>query len=277
VSLLSSGRILIALEPDSLALVRTRGRWRRRATETRAVRCDPGFGAEPWQGAVAALARVAGELQGAGAAVTVVLSNHFVRYDLIPWSEGLGNAEEEAAFVRYRFAKVHGERSKAWDLRLSPGPAGSVRVASAVDLALVQALRECFPASGRARLASIQPYLMAAFNRWRPLVAGGRGWLLLVEPSRLCLARVEDGRWLAVRNTRGDFEDPAAWADLIDRERHRVGGDATPEAAYVHAPRNGEVPSSEVRGWTFRSLAIAPPEGLTPAEARPLAMALCAQ
>ena len=273
----SSDRLLIALEPDALAWVRLKAGWRARVTEKRTLACDPNLGPEPWRGAVAALARPAGEAAQASAKVTVVLSNHFVRYGLVPWSEELGSAREEAAFVRYCFAKVHGERSKGWDLRLSPGPAGSTRMASAVDSALVQAVRACFPAGAGARLVSIQPYLMSAFNRWRTLVAGGRGWLLLVEPQRLCLARIENGRWAAVRNARGSFEEPAAWADLIDRERHRLGGDATADTAYVHAPRNGSVPSSEVQGWTFRDLAIAPPEGLNPAEARPLAMALCAQ
>ena len=273
---LSSDRILIALAPDSLALLRVSGGVRPRVSEKRTIACDPALGAAPWQGAVAALGELASETRDANAAVTVVLSNHFARFILVPWSEGLGNAEEETAFVRYCFAKVHGERSKDWDLRLSPAPTGSARIASAIDTSLVQAVRAAFPASARAKLVSVQPYLMAAYNRWRKDIKGERAWFLLVEPRRACLARLESGRWSAVRNTRGNFDEPGQWAGLLDRERHRVGGDEASEGVYVHAPRNGNAIAVEGESWSFRSLELVPAEGLAPAESQPFAMALCA-
>lgn len=273
---LSSDRILIALAPDSLALLRISGVVRPRVSEKRTIACDPALGAEPWQGAVAALGQLAEETRDANAQVTVVLSNHFARFILVPWSEGLGNAAEQTAFVRYCFAKVHGERSKDWDLRLSPAPAGSTRIASAIDSSLVQAVRAAFPAAARAKLVSVQPYLMSAFNRWREHVKGERAWFLLVEPQRACLARLEGGRLSAVRNTRGDFDEPSHWAELLDRERHRVGGESASEGVYVHAPRSSKAPPAEAQGWTFSSLALAPTEGLAPAESQPFAMALCA-
>jgi hypothetical protein len=273
---LSSDRILIALAPDSLALLRVSGGIRPRVSEKRTVACDPAPGSQPWLGAVSGLQRLTEGTKDANAEVTVVLSNHFARFTLIPWSEGLGNAEEETAFVRYCFAKVHGERSKEWDLRLSPAPNGSARLASAIDSSLMQALRAAFPASARAKLVSVQPYLMAAYNRWRKDIKGERAWFLLVEPQRACLARLEGGRWSAVRNTRGNFDEPGQWAGLLDRERHRVGGDEASEGVYVHAPRNGNAIPVEGESWTFRSLELVPAEGLAPAESQPFAMALCA-
>jgi len=273
---LSSDRVLIALAPDSLALLRVSSGVRPRVIEKRTIACDPAFGAQPWHGAAAALGKFDEEARDANAEVTVVLSNHFARFILVPWSEGLGNAEEQTAFVRYCFAKVHGERSKDWDLRLSPTPAGSARIASAVDSSLVQAVRAAFPPAARAKLVSLQPYLMSAFNRWRKDVKGERAWFLLVEPQRACLARIEGGRWSAVRNTRGNFDEPGQWAGLLDRERHRVGGDGASEGVYVHAPRSAKALSVEGEAWTFRSLALAPTEGLAPAESEPFAMALCA-
>ena len=273
---LSSDRILIALAPDSLALLRVSGGGRPRVSEKRTIACDPAAGSQPWQGAVAGLQRLTEGTRDANAEVTVVLSNHFARFTLVPWSEGLGNAEEETAFVRYCFAKIHGERSKEWDLRLSPAPTGSTRIASAIDSSLVQAVRAAFPASARAKLVSVQPYLMSAYNRWRKDIKGERAWFLLVEPQRACLARLEGGRWSAVRNTRGNFDEPSQWAGLLDLERHRVGGDEASEGVYVHAPRNGIAAPVEGEGWSFRSLELTRPEGLAPAESQPFAMALCA-
>jgi len=117
---------------------------------------------------------------------------------------------------------------------------------------------------------------MSAFNRWRKQIERARAWFLLVEPQRACLARLEGGRWSAVRNTRGNFDEPVQWAGLLDRERHRVGGDEASEDVYVHAPRNGNALAAEGGGWSFRSLALAPAEGLAPAESQTYAMAQCA-
>jgi len=74
-----------------------------------------------------------------------VLSNHFARFILVPWSEGLGNARNRPRSSGTALPR-HGERSKDWDLRLSPTPAARRRIASEVDSSAVQAVRAAFPA-----------------------------------------------------------------------------------------------------------------------------------
>jgi len=270
---LSPERLLIGLAPEGVSLLRVSGGAKPRALDKRTLACESSSG-EPWEGAAAALSRLAGELGKASARVTVILSNHFARYALVPWSAGLAKADEEAAFARYCFARIHGERSKDWDLRLSPGAPGTARVASAVDAPLIRAVRSAF--SSRAKLVSVQPYLMSAFNRARAQLAGARAWLLLLEPGRTCLARLEQGRWAAVRNARGELEGPEQWAGLLDRERHVAGGEPAGEDVYVHGARDWRNPSADVDGWKFRNLAPAAVEGLAPAESAPYALALCA-
>lgn len=273
----SGNRVLIALSPAEVALVRLQGSFRPRVVGRRAIACDPAQGAEPWKSAASSLEEIAAELKDARAKVTVVLSNHFVRYMLVPASERLDRAEEELAFARYHFARVHGERSKSWEVRLSTGPAGAARLASAVDAALLRAIEACFPAGGKARLVSVQPYLMSAFNRWRDAIPAGRAWLLLVEPQRSCLAFLDDGRWAAVHNAKGAFDDPTQWAALLDRERHLVAGAQAPCGVFVHVRHGWKTPSLEAGRWSFKSLTLLPTRGLTPEESAPFDMALCAQ
>src|SRR4051812_21753070 len=95
----------------------------------RTVACDPAFGAEPWHGALAALRAL--EWQ-ARSRVTLGLSNHFVRYALVPWDKALADPAEEEAYVRHHFAKIHGERAKSWSLRWSAEAGDAPRLASAV-------------------------------------------------------------------------------------------------------------------------------------------------
>lgn len=264
-------RVLIGLAPAAVTLARLEGAAKPRIAAKHALECAPVAPGEPWQGAAAALPVLAREIREPGCDVTVVLSNHFVRYAVVPASETLKGEDEETAYARYCFAKVHGERARTWEIRLSGADGRSPRVASAIDAGLLAAIRACFPPEGPARLVSVQPYLMAAFNRSDARKGRHSGWLLLVEPQRACLACIEGGQWTAIHNAKGDYDAPERWAELLERERYVSGGEAVD--VMVHAP--GPAPSASRLGeWRFRALPGAVAQ--TAGDDGRLAMALCA-
>jgi len=198
--------------------------------------CDPAFGSEPWHGALEALKSVKFPRSRA----TVVLSNHFVRYSLVPWSGALATPAEEQAYLRHHFAKIHGERAKAWLFRASEGRRGEPRVASAVDAELVAAIKRIF-VSSQAKLVSVQPALMHVFNGARAAVPQPAGaWLVIAEADRACIALHADGAFRAVQNAKGD------WRALLERERYRVDGDSTRRVLLAGA----EAPSNDPY-WQF--------------------------
>ena len=216
-------RLRITLAPAQIAL------------GEKTVPCDPALGSEPWQGALQALQT----LQLPRAKVGVVLSNAFVRYALVPWSDALSGEAEEAAYVRHHFLRVHGERAKGWSFRASPAPAGAARLCSAIDSALLDGLKKSVK-----KLVSVQPALMAAFNRCRGEIPAAGAWLALVEPERACIGLHAKGGWQAVQNARGE------WLAILERERHRLAGDA-PEVVLVH----GVDSIPETPGWKLQRLA----------------------
>lgn len=171
---------------------------------------------QPWQGALDELKNKAAALRGR-VDVTVVLSNHFVRYAVLPAQESAATPEEELALARFHFARIHGERARGWDVRVSG------EVACAIDAALLEGLKACFPRTGKARLVSLQPALMAAFNRARSRIPREGAWLVLAERGRTCLARLAARGWASVYN--GAETDAEA---LIERERSRSGGEPLP-------------------------------------------------
>lgn len=203
--------------------------------------CDPAYGTEPWHGALEAL-------KGVGfprSRVTVVLSNHFVRYALVPWSAALATPAEEEAYLRHQFAKIHGERAKGWLFRASEGPRGEPRLASAVDAELVAGIKAVFAAT-TAKLVSVQPALMYVFNAARGAVPHpGGAWLVIAEPDRACVALHAEGAFRAVQNAKGE------WRTLLERERYRAPHEgALPDLvllAGAAAPADGD--------WKFRELA----------------------
>jgi hypothetical protein len=244
VSRLFPDRLVFSLSPAEIRGARYSGVLKKKLVEESRLPCDPAFGAEPWQGAVAALKSVKIDFP---AKVTVILSNRFVRYAVVPWSGALGGAAEEDAWLRHHFAKIHGERAKGWALRASAAAAGAPRLASAIDSALVEAIKECFQKNRKTKLVSVQPQLMTRFNEWRGGVPAAGAWLVLADAERACVALHSGGRWRSVLSAGGP------WLALLERERYRLqGGDA------------GELPSlvllagartpAEKGSWQFREV-----------------------
>lgn len=248
-------RLLVSLAPQGMALLRMSGGLRPRVLQSAARGCDPEFGSARWHGALAALRAAAGPLQNERLDATVVLSNHFVRYALVPWSEELDGAEEELAFARHVFANTYGERAKTWEIRLSEDAPGAPRLASALEPALLEELRDCFSETGRIRLASVQPFLMSAFNLWRRRLGSDSDWLLVGEPGRACLARFAKGRWAAARNARLNGEGPEEYVTLLERERHAAAGEA---AGSVLIYSSGAKVPDRGGEWKFAPLEISP-------------------
>ncbi len=228
--------LLTSLRPERLAIgfapagLSVRGQ---------SVACDPAYGPEPWHGALARLA----EMELGKARVTIELSSHFVRYALVPWSEALATPAEEEAYVRHHFARIHGERAKGWAVRAAEAAPGEPRLASAVDAALVDSLRESFKGK-KAKLVSIQPVLMSRFNAARKALPQDGAWLVLAEPERACIALHGGRGWRSVQNAKG------AWRAALERERHRVEGAAPSLVLLAGAPLPSNDASFEFKALT---------------------------
>ena len=207
-SLLWRKHLRISLAADRLVLRANRAR-----TTMLAVRPGPN-GAE-WGAALEALPGVLASFRHHE--VSMVLADQFVRYALLGWNAALKTEEQWLALARHRLAAVHGAAAAEWDVKLTETAPAGPRLACAVDRALLGELAAVFSAAN-ARLVSVQPFLVAAFNRIRTTIAGGSCWLVIEEPARLTLAFIQRGVWLAVRSRRADSGWRAALPELIERE-----------------------------------------------------------
>lgn len=270
-------RLLLSLAPGAVALARVSRGPRPRLLDQQRIECDPACGAEPWQGAIAALEAAVAPLRRERLRVTAVLSNHFVRYAVVPYDAAAATPEEESALARFQFRKIHGERSDRWEIRVGTAPRGAPRLASAVDGALIEALRGQFPRQGTVRLVSAQPWLMSVFNLWSRRAAHD-AWLLLVEPGRACCARFEArGGFRAVQSVRGEFRSAEDWAALMEREALRAGVGAAADAVVMRADGGDAPVNARALAWTFNGLMPPVLTGYQPLEHAGLAMALSAR
>jgi hypothetical protein len=163
------------------------------------------------------------------AEVTIVASNRLVRYVVVPRTKDVSGETEELALARHHFARLHGERTRDWHVRYSP----DTGLASAIDLALLNELKAFFEKRKGLRLVSLQPYLMAAFNRWRARLPREGAWIVLPETEATCVALFERGSWSGVSVSRADPDQAVA------RERLRMGGKNAPRTVLTPPENDG--------------------------------------
>ncbi len=214
-SLLSRNRLSIVVSPSQIAMLHTRREWTWRGGQLDVVGRElirpDAKGKTEWGGVMGALGDALPRFAQPGMRATLILSNHFVNYVLVPWRDNMSD-DDELAYARHCFTDLYGEASDLWDIRVSPSSSGAPALASAVDRGLLDELHRLVERSGIG-IKSIQPHLMVAFNSCHSGLHGRTAWFALLEPGNLCLSLLQKGQFAWVRKIRiGD-----AWHDELPR------------------------------------------------------------
>jgi hypothetical protein len=278
VSLWLHKELRVVICPDQVALwpvrraLSVRG-LRRAIRDPHSVPCNPATGIQAWRAALQALETSLPDFAEHNTVATVILSNHFVRYALVPWRAELADADEELSFARHCFTKVYGKAAQQWELRLSPEASAMSRLASAVDTELHDGLKAVFDGAG-IPLRSVQPHLMAAFNGFRGRLPQQNAWFALLEPDNLCLALLQQGHWSRVRSLRID----SAWQEelplILEREAYLADDPAVPHDVYVLTTALDDTAPLKIDPWQFHALGTGMVHDTMAAQGRPIAMAM---
>ena len=211
-----------------------------------------GEGFHAWAVALETLDRLLGEHPRPGAELSVVISGHFSRFCLVPWSEQISSPGELLGFAQLCFEDLYGVPTQPWSMVLSAEPAGYERVATALPQDLLTQLRTLVTGRG-LRLRSVQPYLMAAFNHFDKSLDAGDFLFVVAEPVRSVLLMAREGRWASVRSV-GSSDSDAALTALIGRENQlQACASDRPLNVYLHAPAR-IAPHPDVPGVHLRTL-----------------------
>jgi len=240
----------IGMESVQLALVRRGLRPR-----PEAARAFGTAGAPGWPASIEALGRALPGYAPAGAEVRAVLSNHFVRYALVPGIDALASDEERVALARHRFLTFYGERAAGWRVALAEHGARAAGLAAALDAEMLEALSATVTAAGFT-LRSVEPLLAVAFNACRREIGSGAAWLAVAEPDRLCVAHLAGRQWVEVRNARARRGSGAELPAVLEQMRLTIG--AQPGPVFVASREPVEValqPDWPVRAVPLGSVA----------------------
>lgn len=269
-SLLWRDELRIALSPGRAVMVHLGKGLRRRVLDKRVEPCTRVDG-ETWQPAIAALKKLL-DKQG-GAEASVVLSSHFARYVTVPWSDAVSGEEELSALAQHRCNQVYGNLAANWEVRVSPADFGAPMLACGVERGLVDALRQCCADAG-VQLGSVQPALMAAFNRWRGELAQNAGWFGMIEPGQLTLALLKNGGWCAVQSRHMEGILGEVLPSILEQECLLTDLADVPQKALIFAPEQaGYAPAAGK--WTMRALKLPSCEGFSPHTDGMFGLAMC--
>lgn len=250
-SLWPSERVLIGLYPDRLLWLRHDARLRLRERHRAPVASKPG---QPrWAAAVAALEQELVNRPAKRLRAGIVLSSHFVRYTLVPWSVHAPDRTQRCEMARYAFAQIHGSVAEGWSVQVSDGGVGAFAVASAVDRELLAALDSACDAA-HVSIESVQPHLMAAFNRVHAAMGRRPHWFALVEPGALCLALLARGRWHRLIFRRAGEDWATALRALLKQEACLGLMAASTRDVHLYAPGMEARPIGVPGEWRVRHL-----------------------
>jgi hypothetical protein len=252
VSLLLRDQLRIKLSPEMVAMVRLGRGFHPEVVARNSITCAaPSHDEAAWAKVLAGLEALLSTMEGEKIDAVVTLSNHFVRYALVPWNEQINDPGEEQAFIRLCFTQIYGADAKLWALRASPAGYGETRVACAIDQGLLEGVERVAAAHG-VRLVSLQPYLMSMFNQWCGELQGSSAWFVVAEPGRLCISQLQQARWHTVRTIKVGDDWQHALQKLLERE-YLISDSATERGAvYLYAP--GMTAATDFPGWEVHRL-----------------------
>jgi len=211
-------------------------------------------GGVPWQAALDALGRALGTLAWRSADARVTVSNHFVRFALVPEANKLRNEAERGAAARHHLRAIYGEHVEHWRVVLAGSGADGVALAAGIEPELIGGIVSTLTAAN-LRPTTIEPFLAAAFNLCRRSIRSDAAWLVVAEPERLCLAYLERGAWRRVRSERLRAPLAEELPAVLERSRLTDGVEAGPgrvllvscDEPHVEFPRDSQWSLESVR------------------------------
>ncbi|MGC2167012.1 MAG: hypothetical protein WA632_13480 [Gallionella sp.] len=229
---------------------------------------------KPWESATQCLNFALSDAAKKPTVARVVLSNHYARYAMIPWSPDLGNEAEEIAYARHGFAQLYGINADDWEIRMTQDGAGVPQLACAVDETMTRTLRQIFH-DAKVKLKSIQPQLMTAYNNCQARFQKLDAWFVSFDQGSLCLGLLQQGHWSSVRCLKVGSDWLMRLPEILDRESYLSELDVTSSEIFLWAPEywKEDIPGGE--RWQIHKLQPAIRPSLVSEYDEQFVMAMC--
>jgi uncharacterized protein YqfB (UPF0267 family) len=153
-----------------------------------------------WHPAIAALDQwlTANGLGKAG--VKIWLSSCFLRFAMMPFSDGVSSYAERLTVAGLLMESIYGENASHWKLTLDDEKYGEPCLISAMDSELWEAFNQMFIPK-QSKIISIQPYVASVRNSFNNQIQDGDSLLAVVEDEQVVLVETKNKRISGIRKT----------------------------------------------------------------------------
>ncbi len=124
--------------------------------------------------------------------VRFIISNHFVRYGVLAWQDGIVSRQDWLALAQHDFRKRLGTAAEQWSVRVSLNGYGKPVVSCAIDKDLIDDLTSLAFVHGW-KITTIEPLLMSIAKLAQQ--QKDMGWLMIAEPERVLLSESVNQQW----------------------------------------------------------------------------------
>lgn len=182
-------RIQAVLTPDRVSIRhQPRGFARPAQTHSEIFTATAGDGSS----AIAALQAQLDRWKVKGARIEVILSNHFVRFAVMPAGK-LTDESQSNKLARIVMRNTYGPLAEQWMVCCEPVRDDSTSLACGIDHPLFDDLiRVC---ANHGRLVSVRPLWMDVVNRFHRQIGALPGCLVVAEHGRLTLGWLKNRQW----------------------------------------------------------------------------------
>ncbi len=188
-----------------------------------------------------------------GAELSITLSNHFVRYAVVQFQQGIKDAHEFFAYAQFQMREIYGDRIDSWDISMSDWDPKLGGICAALARELIQQL-QALTVRFHMKLKQIEPYLTAAFDQWSRAINYQRFWFIVVEPGRLCALLFSNGGWKSIRNQRLLNSVETELLVLLEQEAIIATQREPVELAFIYAPEHTNLQLPLDKGWQFNRI-----------------------
>jgi hypothetical protein len=254
-------QIRIVLRPAQLTAVRLRRGVRPRLVGKLTV--PVAAETAQWTPVVSALSALLAQPAWRHADAVVILSNQFVRYQLLSASSARLNDKEQLARAQHVYAKLYGERAAAMHLQIARAGFAAPVLVAGTEKALIDAIRQSF-AEPSLKLVSIQPYLMSAFNACCRRVDARAQWFVAQEEGAICAALIHRGRWESLRMQHTSTNWLQDLQHLLNREQVTSALAEQTRTVRICLLNGDMAQAPQIDGWALTLLQPSPIAGVSP-------------
>jgi hypothetical protein len=210
-----------------------------------------------WMQATTQLDKLLGTMQfKANTQLNITVASDFVRYLTLPPQQVHMSADEKLAYAAAAYREVYGAVADSWQIKLQDSPAHEVATSAAIDSKLLERLKQ-IALNRELKLASVQPYLMSAFNGLHSQLKHANGFLAIVETNRLLLISLQDGKCQNLRVSVRANDWQTGLVGLMTRESLLNESSDKTLTIYAPAQKNTALSSmtgTAMTGWQVKQI-----------------------